>query len=94
MTHHAASFRRAVRDNALADAVASDASTAPIAAPDRALIKYARELTLRPAGDSSDRVAALRAAGIHDEAILAATEIIGYFNFVTRMAHGLGVELE
>jgi alkylhydroperoxidase family enzyme len=57
-------------------------------------VEYARALTLHPAEDGAPRIAALRAAGWGDAAILAATEIIGYFNFVTRMAHGLGVELE
>jgi len=36
----------------------------------------------------------LRAAGFDDAAILRATEITAYFNFVNRLADGLGVELE
>jgi alkylhydroperoxidase family enzyme len=39
-------------------------------------------------------LAALRAAGFDDPAILRATEIVAYFNFVNRLADGLGVELE
>lgn len=78
----------------LADAVARDARTAPLDAADRALVTYAMELTRSPADASAARVAALRQAGFGDEAILAATEVIAYFNFVNRIAHGLGVELE
>lgn len=37
---------------------------------------------------------ALREAGFDDAAILAATQICGYFNYVNRLAEGLGVELE
>jgi alkylhydroperoxidase family enzyme len=43
---------------------------------------------------STPRLEQLRAAGFDDAAILRATEIVGYFNFVNRLANGLGVELE
>ncbi len=39
-------------------------------------------------------VAALREAGLSDEGIHAAANIVAYFNFVNRIALGLGVELE
>lgn len=55
---------------------------------------YAVELTVEPARDPEGRVARLRAAGLSDEELLHATQITAYFNFVNRMAHGLGVELE
>ena len=57
-------------------------------------MNYAASLTREPSADSAPRVAALRAAGFDDESILSATEIVAYFNFVNRLAHGLGVELE
>lgn len=72
----------------------ADACTAPLGPADRALVEHARRLTLSPAAPSAEGVAALRAAGFDDAAILAATEVIGYFNYVNRMAEGLGVELE
>ncbi|MBI4616030.1 MAG: hypothetical protein HY720_20605 [Planctomycetes bacterium] len=71
-----------------------DAASAPLAAPELALIRYSQDLTRDPAGSSGTRVEALRASGFDDAAILAATEITAYFNFVNRIAHGLGVELE
>ncbi len=51
-------------------------------------------LTLHVNDDAGDRVDALRSAGFGDEAILLATEITGYFNFVNRLVEGLGVSLE
>jgi alkylhydroperoxidase family enzyme len=39
-------------------------------------------------------VAALRAAGHEDRAILDAVEIVGYFNYINRVADGLHVDLE
>jgi hypothetical protein len=39
-------------------------------------------------------VAALRAAGLDDRAIVDANQVVSYFNYVNRIADGLGVELE
>lgn len=55
---------------------------------------YAASLTLEPARDPRGRIELLRDAGLSDEELLHATEVVAYFNFVNRMAHGLGVELE
>ena len=37
---------------------------------------------------------ALRAHGLDDRGIHDATQVIGYFNYITRVADGLGVEPE
>jgi uncharacterized peroxidase-related enzyme len=92
--HHAASFRRTARNDELADQVQADWTTAALPPEDRALADYAADLTRRPNGDGAARVAVLREAGFSDEAILRATEVTAYFNFINRMASGLGVELE
>ncbi|MDX1495176.1 MAG: hypothetical protein R3253_14000 [Longimicrobiales bacterium] len=39
-------------------------------------------------------VEALRAHGFDDRAIHDATQVVGYFNYITRVADGLGVEPE
>jgi alkylhydroperoxidase family enzyme len=39
-------------------------------------------------------IAALRAAGLDDEGISSATQVIAYFNYINRIAEGLGVPLE
>lgn len=72
----------------------TDWRTAPLAPADRALAQFAASLTEAPAAPARPRLEALRCAGFADEALLRATEITGYFNFVNRLADGLGVELE
>lgn len=57
------------------------------------LLDFVRDLTLNPRSDEA-RVEALTEIGWSDNAILDATMIAGYFNFVNRVALGLGVELE
>ncbi len=39
-------------------------------------------------------VDALRAVGLNDTAIHDATQVVGYFNYINRIADALGVDLE
>ena len=43
---------------------------------------------------TEDDVHALRAAGLDDRAIVDANQVVAYFNYVNRIAEGLGFELE
>ena len=60
----------------------------------RALGDYAHKLTLSPNAMTSGDVEALRDVGFSDEQILAANLVASYFNFINRLADGLGVDLE
>jgi uncharacterized peroxidase-related enzyme len=75
-------------------AIAEDWRTAPVDERQRALLEYADRLTRDPAAMRSSDVQTLRDAGWPDEAILHACEVVAYFNFVNRLADGLGVRLE
>jgi uncharacterized peroxidase-related enzyme len=59
-----------------------------------ALCRYARKLTLRPADMREDDLQPLRALGLDDRAIVDASQVVAYFNYVNRVAEGLGVERE
>jgi len=61
---------------------------------DAALCQYAVELTLRPGNMSQANIEALRQEGFSDEQITVATQVISYFNYINRIADGLGVDLE
>ena len=61
---------------------------------DVALCEYAVELTLRPGAMERANVESLRVHGFSDEQITIATQVIGYFNYINRIADGLGVDLE
>lgn len=58
------------------------------------MLGYAEKLTVEPAAMTEDDLAPMRSAELSDEAILHACEVVSYFNFVNRMADGLGVTLE
>lgn len=71
-----------------------DYRQAALSGPDRALCDYAIKLTLAPGQMVRDDVERLRLAGYSDEQITVAAQVIGYFNYITRIAQGLGVEHE
>jgi len=60
---------------------------------DKALCIYAREMTMQPELSSSHKTDALRNAGFSDRAILDATLVVSYFNFVNRIVLALGLEI-
>ena len=71
-----------------------DYRTASLNTVDRALCDYAVKLTLNPAAMGPEDTDALRAVGLSDEQISNANFVASYFNFINRVADGLGVDLE
>ena len=60
----------------------------------RALLDYSDKLTRTPARCERADVDALRKAGANDEEISATVQVAAYFNYINRVADGLGVDLE
>ncbi len=58
------------------------------------MLDYAVKLTLTPWEVGERDVACLRDAGFDDVAILDICQVVCYYNYVNRLADGLGVELE
>lgn len=56
-----------------------------------AMLDHARVLTRHPSGCKESHIVALHAAGLDDAEILRVTLVVAYFNFVNRIALGLGV---
>jgi len=75
-------------------ALKTDWRTAALNAQDAALCVYAEKLTRTPAACGQSDVDSLRAAGFDDTAIHDAAQVISYFNYINRIADGLGVDLE
>ncbi len=78
----------------MVEAVKTDYRTAELSPADRALCDYADKLTRDPAGMTQADVVALRDHGFDDRAIHDAAQTIAYFNYINRIADGLGVDLE
>lgn len=58
------------------------------------LCRWAEKLTLTPGAMTADDVQSLRDAGWSDLEIHDAAQVVAYFNYVNRLADGLGVDLE
>ncbi len=78
----------------LADRIEADPDGAALSSRLRAMVDYALLLTRRPSEIAARHVEALRAAGLSDEEIHRVAAVVAYFNFVNRIAEGLGVKLE
>ena len=68
--------------------------TRPACAADHALHDFAEKLTREPWTVTKDDVEALRGHGFTDVQLSDAVQVISYFNYVNRIADGLGVDLE
>ncbi len=92
VSHHREALARYTRDESLLDAICADYTRAELEPVDRELLEGAHKLTVSPARAKEEDVDRLRAAGFTDEDILLANLVTAYFNFVNRIALGLGVE--
>lgn len=90
--HHAEALHAYVKDENFVVQVQRDYTQAPLDTKDRAMLDYAHRLTRSPAQVTSQDVEQLRGAGFSDAEILSINLIVSYFNFVNRVALGLGVE--
>ena len=80
--------------DAFVHAIVRDWRAAPLDPADRALCELAAKLTRRQHQMSPADLDILRDSGYTDRAIHDAVQVIGYFNYITRVADGLGVEPE
>jgi uncharacterized peroxidase-related enzyme len=83
-----------MRDQDLAQPIITGWREADLDPRLRALLVFADKLTLEPRAMRREDIGALRAVGLDDRAILETVEVTAYFNFVNRLADGLGVALE
>lgn len=93
MVQHGAALTRESGDAALAEAVASG-SLEQLDDRMAALCRYAIKLTKAPHAMERGDIEDLRGAGLDDRGIVDANQVVSYFNYVNRVADGLGIELE
>ena len=71
-----------------------DYRKASLSPRERALCDFAVRLTTLAAEIDETDIEALRAEGLSDPEISDAIQVIGYFNYVTRVADGVGIDDE
>lgn len=74
--------------------IKTDHTGAKLNEVDRGLCDHALKLTRDPSAVAQAEIEHLRKLGLSDRAISDATQVIAYFNYINRIADGLGVDLE
>ena len=80
------------QDDELEKDLVQDWRAAPISARTTAALEYAVKLTLTPQEMAEQDVDALRLASFSDMEIAGIALVTAHFNFMNRVAQGLGVE--
>lgn len=93
--HHGSALNNYWKDEARIELLKRNYETARLDATDTRLCRYAIELTIHPDNfENENRIMVLKETGLDDRAILDATLVVAYFNFVNRIVLALGVQLE
>lgn len=74
--------------------VAEDFQKADISKEEKVMLYYAKKLTEEPKNIMERDVEALKKSGFTDRDVFDINQVASYFNYVNRIADGLGVKLE
>ncbi len=78
----------------MVEAIKSDYRTAELDDATRAVLDFVVKLTRTPGDMKPSDLDALRQHGLSDLAIHDIVQVTAYFNYINRIADGLGVDLE
>ena len=92
VNHHAEALRRYVKDEESLEMLINADGLETLHPRLSNIVRYAEKLTSAPAAMTESDLDELRAVDLSDHDILDLTLIVAYFNFVNRIALGLGVE--
>lgn len=91
VNHHAEALRRYIKDEETLTSLTSADGLEALEPRLSNIVRHAEKLTSAPGAMTEDDLVELRAVGLDDKDILDVTLITAYFNFVNRIALGLGV---
>ncbi len=91
VNHHAEALRRYIKDEETLELLMSADGLETLEPRLSNIVRHAEKLTSAPSAMTEIDLGELRAVGLTDNDILDLTLVVGYFNFVNRIALGLGV---
>lgn len=94
INHHAEALNYYWKDDEKISALISDYKSLDFSIRIHAILNYAEKLTLTPSLINEYDIQNLRIHNLSDEDILNLNSVVSYFNFVNRIATGLGVEYD
>jgi uncharacterized peroxidase-related enzyme len=92
VNHHVEALRRYVGDEEILNMLATADGLETLEPRLSNIVRHAEKLTSAPGAMTESDLGELRAVGLSDADILDLSLITAYFNFVNRLALGLGVE--
>ncbi|MCP5062585.1 MAG: peroxidase-related enzyme [Ignavibacteriae bacterium] len=92
INHHAEALNHYWKDDEKISVLISDYKSIEFSIRTLAILNYAEKLTLAPSVVNEFDVQNLRIHDLTDEDILNINLVVSYFNFVNRIANGLGVQ--
>jgi len=92
VNHHIESLRHYIDDEETLTMLATADGLETLEPRLSNIVRHAEKLTSAPGAMTESDLGELRAEGLSDKDILDLTLIVGYFNFVNRIAVGLGVD--
>jgi len=92
VNHHVESLRHFVDEEEVLNMLATSDGLETLEPRLSNIVRYAEKLTTAPGAMTESDLGELRAEGLSEKDILDLTLIVGYFNFVNRIAVGLGVD--
>ena len=92
VNHHAEALRHYIDDEETLDRLMTADGLEALEPRLSNIVRHAEKLTSAPAAMTESDLGELRAVGLSDKDILDLTLIVAYFNFVNRIALGLGVD--
>ena len=90
--HHAEALRRYIKDDETLEMLMAADGLETLEPRLSNIVRHAEKLTSAPSAMTESDLGELRAVGLSDQDILDVTLVTAYFNFVNRIALGLGVE--
>lgn len=91
VNHHAEALRRHIKDDETLEMLMSADGLETLEPRLSNIVRHAEKLTTAPSAMTESDLGELRAVGLSDKDILELSLVTAYFNFVNRIALGLGV---
>jgi uncharacterized peroxidase-related enzyme len=92
VNHHAEALRRYIKDEEALEMLMTADGLETLEPRLSNIVRHAEKLTSAPSAMTESDLGELRAVGLSDRDILDLSLVVAYFNFVNRIALGLGVE--
>ena len=92
VNHHAEALKSYWKDEEKVKQAVEDFRELDLTEKQNAMLEFAEKLTLYPGKMKEGDIKSLSEKDLSDEEILSITLITNYFNFVNRVANGLGVD--